>query len=111
MIPSREEFVVESESTGELYHVTFINIGETVTAHCTCPAGEKNTLCKHILKCVDENPGIKYELTQCGLWQIYEEHLLLLKESEKLKREAKNVKKKFSRLLLSGWEDWEESVK
>ena len=96
----QKTFEVVSESTGEIYNVTFISDGETVKASCSCPAGQKLTLCKHVLKCIDEHNDIRYALTQCGLLQIYEEHLLLLAESEKIKREAKNVKKKFERLLI-----------
>ncbi|MBR2519694.1 MAG: SWIM zinc finger family protein [Selenomonadaceae bacterium] len=95
-----QTFEAVSETTGEIYNVTFVSDGETVKAQCTCPAGQKLTLCKHVLKCIDEHTDIRYALTQCGLMQIYEEHLLLLKESEKIKREAKSVKKKFERLLL-----------
>lgn len=102
MAQTRSEFSVVSESTGEIYTVTFLIGDETAKAHCTCSAGEKLTLCKHVLKCIDEHDEIRYALTKCGLLQVYEEHLLLLDEAEKIKREAKNVKKKFSRLLLSG---------
>ena len=95
-----KQFEAVSENTGEIYTVTFVSNGETVKARCTCPAGDKKALCKHVLKCIDENSDIRYALTQCGLLQVYEEHLLLLTEAEKIKREAKNVKKKFERLLL-----------
>ena len=62
MSESRSTFTVPSESTGELYEVTFFISDETVKAHCTCQAGQKLTLCKHVLKCIDENPDIKIAL-------------------------------------------------
>lgn len=95
-----KHFEAVSETTGEIYQVTFVSDGETVKAQCSCPAGKKQTLCKHILNCIDADSDLRYALTQCGYQQVYEEHELLLKEAEALKKEARNVKKKFERLLL-----------
>ena len=96
----QKSFEAVSESTGEIYNVTFISDGKTVKAHCTCPAGQKLTLCKHVLNCIDEHTDISCALVECGLMKIYEDHYFLLREAEKIKREAKNVKKKFERLLI-----------
>lgn len=96
----QKNFEAVSESTGEIYNVTFVSDGKTVKAQCTCPAGQKLTLCKHVLKCINENREIKIALIECGLMQIYEDHYFLLREAEKIKREAKDVKKKFERLLM-----------
>lgn len=84
----------------QIHVVRIVSDGQTVHAHCDCMAGEHKTLCKHVLKCIDEDKEIRYALTQCGYLQVYEEHLMMLKEAEKMKREAKNLKKKFERLFL-----------
>ena len=93
----KEYLVAGSEQE---YTVRFISDGEKVKAHCECQAGQFKTLCKHVMKCVEEDAEIKTALIESGLWQVYEEHLQRLKDAEKVKREAKNIKKKFERLFL-----------
>lgn len=95
-----KHFEAVSNTTGEIYEITFVSDGDKVKAQCSCPAGQNKTLCKHVLNCIDADAELRYALTQCGYQQIYEEHQLLLKEAESIKREARNVKKKFERLLL-----------
>lgn len=95
-----KHFEAISETTGEIYQVTFVSDGEKVKAQCSCPAGQKKTLCKHVLDCIDADSALRFALVQCGYQQVYEEHELLMKEIESLKKEARNVKKKFERLLL-----------
>lgn len=93
-----KNFVVKG--TEQTYDVRFISDGKSVKAHCTCQAGTFKTLCKHVMQCIDEDAEIKAALVESGLWQVYEEHLQRLKDAEKVKREAKNIKKKFERLFL-----------
>ena len=88
------------QGTDAEYEVRFDSDGQTVNAHCTCPAGEHKTLCRHILKCIDDDSDLRFALTQCGYLQVYEEHLARLRYAESVKREAKNLKRKFERLLL-----------
>lgn len=93
------------------YTVRIVSDGQTVHAHCDCQAGQFKTLCKHVMQCIETDAEIKAALVESGLWQIYEEYHQklaeaeavkreVMKEVEKVKREAKNVKKKFERLLL-----------
>lgn len=95
-----KRFETTSLTTGEIYEIIFESDGKRVKAQCSCPAGKSKTLCKHVLNCIDSDAELRYALTQCGYQQIYEEHELLMKEIESLKKEARNVKKKFERLLL-----------
>jgi len=97
----RKTFELVSEHTGEIRNVTFECDGETVHARCTCTASDYGTLCHHIMDCIAEDAEILSALKECGLWQVYEEHLATLKEADKLKRRAAGLKKKFARLLLS----------
>ena len=96
-----KHFELVSENTGEVRNVTFESDGETVHARCTCTASGYGTLCHHIMDCIAEDAEILSALKECGLWQVYEEHLATLKEADKLKRRAAGLKKKFARLLLS----------
>ena len=94
----------EVQGTEQMYDVRFTSDGEHVKAHCTCLAGAHQTLCKHILQCINDDVEIRYALTACGYLQVYEEYVERLKYAEQLsreiKKEAKGLKKKFERLLL-----------
>jgi hypothetical protein len=37
-------------SASEPYIVEFLNVKNIITAHCTCPAGEKGSYCKHRIR-------------------------------------------------------------
>lgn len=104
-----KEFVIAGSEQD--YKVGFTCDGQTVRAHCECHAGIFQTLCKHVMKCIEIDAEIKAALVESGQWQVYEEYQQklveaeavkreVMKEVEKVKREAKNVKKKFERLLL-----------
>lgn len=97
-----EKFEKEYKVAGseQEYTVRIVSDGQTVHAHCDCQAGQFKTLCKHVLQCIETDAEVKAALVESGLWQVYEEHLQKLKEVEKVKREAKNLKKKFERLFL-----------
>lgn len=94
-------FELVSEHTGEIRNVMFECDGETVHARCTCTASDYGMLCHHIMDCIAEDAEILSALKDCGLWQIYEEHLRTSKEADKLKRRAAALKKKFAQQLLS----------
>lgn len=96
-----KSFELVSENTGEVRNVTFESDGETVHAHCSCTASNYGMLCHHIMDCITEDAEVLSALKDCGLWQVYEEHLAMLKEADKLKRQAAALKKKFARQLLS----------
>ena len=93
-----KNFIVKFD--GRNYRVDFISDGKSVQAHCSCLACKYKTLCRHILQCVEDDAEILDALRECGLWQLYEVHLRLDKTAEEIKRESKDLKKKFSRLLL-----------
>lgn len=93
-----KNFTVEVD--GRNYHVRFVSDGITVRAHCSCLACQYKTLCRHVLQCIENDAEIFDALNKCGLWQIYESYLQLKKSAEELKRESKNLKKKFSYMLL-----------
>lgn len=97
----RKVFEPVSKSTGEVYQVVFESDGETVHAQCSCQAAQFGTLCHHVTDCVNEDAELLSALKECGLWQIYEEHLRTSKEADKLRRQATALKKQFARMLLS----------
>lgn len=84
----------------QYYDVHFWSDGKKVSAHCACHAGQFKTLCKHVMSCIEQDAEIKEALIESGQWQVYEEYLQRLKDAEQVKREAKNIKKKFERILL-----------
>lgn len=90
---------------GSSYVVTFEDEGETIRASCTCQAGEHCTLCRHVIQCMEEDAEIKEAMADYGLLGIYEEYLEKNEEADRLKEEAKKIKKKFARLLLGSYRD------
>lgn len=82
------------------YYVHFVSDGASVHASCSCLAYKYRTLCRHILQCVEDDAEVFDALNECGLWQLYEVHLRLEETAEEIKRESKDLKKKFAKLLL-----------
>ena len=56
MSQSELGFLVKG-STPEPYEVTFIKDGDSLTALCTCPAGQFGNFCKHRISILDGNAG------------------------------------------------------
>lgn len=52
MSPSELTFRVKG-SSAEPYEVTFIKDGDSLTALCTCPAGQYGNFCKHRISILD----------------------------------------------------------
>lgn len=48
------DFVVRGSSSGT-YEITFIKDGDSLTALCTCPAGQFGNFCKHRMAILDGN--------------------------------------------------------
>ena len=96
----KKTFEFVSEHTGEVRNVKFVSDGVSVKAHCTCTASNYGTLCHHIMDCIAEDTELLDALKECGLWQVYEEHLAKAKEADKIRRQSAALKKKFARLLL-----------
>ncbi len=95
----KKKFKIENDS-GLNYIVTFDDEAGSLKASCTCQAGQHFTLCKHVIKYMEEDKEIAEALENYGLIDIYNEYLEKKEEAEQLKEEAKNLKKKFARLLL-----------
>ena len=83
-----------------LFSVQFTKYRFGIKAHCSCPAGKYKTLCRHVMQCISEDDEIAEIIQSEGLLDLYEEYMSKLEEAEKLKNEAKSLKKKFARLLL-----------
>ncbi|MBQ9442313.1 MAG: hypothetical protein IJU55_04815 [Selenomonadaceae bacterium] len=92
-----KSFLIEGGSDD--YVVRFTSDSKRMKASCTCPAGEHFTLCKHVIQCL-EDEEVAAELKRHGLDEVFREYLEKDKEAERLKVQAKNIKKKFARLLL-----------
>lgn len=88
------------QGSAQEYDVHIVSDGETVKAHCSCQAGQFKTLCKHVMQCVGDDDEVRYAMAQCGYLQVYEEYEQRLAYAEQVKREVKNIKKKFERLFL-----------
>lgn len=43
---ARLQFLFQG-SAGESYRITFVKVGDHLSAHCTCPAGEAGRYCRH----------------------------------------------------------------
>lgn len=86
-------------SHGDPYTIT-IGIDTPMYASCTCPAGQKHTLCKHILELLANNPELNEILKAQDSYSKYEEYIKKTAESEQLKVEAAKAKKEFSKAFL-----------
>lgn len=97
-------YEIENESA-ENYIVTFNDENGIIKASCTCPAGQHCTLCKHVIKYMLEDNEIAESLKEYGLMKVYNEYIETNEKADKLKEEAKKIKKKFARLLLGNYRD------
>lgn len=86
-------------SHGDPYTIT-INCDTPMYASCTCPAGQKHTLCKHILSLLENNQEINEVLKVQDFYSKYEEFITKTAKAEKLKDEAAKAKKSFSKAFL-----------
>ena len=87
-------------STGNDYLVAFSDKSGKLKASCNCPAGKKSILCKHVIGVMLNDEDVHRELDNYGYLSVYNDYLAKLDESERIKKEASNIKKKFERLLL-----------
>ena len=96
-------------SSGNVYTVSFSNVTGELKAHCTCTAGEFNTVCKHIFQVMEENSEVAEVFRTSELKGIYDEYNKKIKEHEQMiqsmQKEEKDLKRKFSRLLLGNYRD------
>lgn len=87
-------------SHGDPYTVTFSDESGSLHAHCTCPSGWYGKICKHILKCIEEDPDIYQSMKKSGISDYYDQYLAKTAEAEKIKKEAASYKNAFARILL-----------
>jgi uncharacterized Zn finger protein len=96
------------------YHVTFICDGQAVRARCTCPAGDHQTICKHIMQVLDgdiaKTEGTTAEQATELLALVessdVQPHRALYIKADRIAvtaaEEAKKRKRGFARKLLGG---------
>lgn len=105
-------FLVKGSSS-DAYEVTFIKDGASLTALCTCPAGQFGNLCKHRLGIIDGTPdsissGNADRVATIAQWLVgtdVEAALLELRKAEKSieysKKDLAALKKKLARAMNS----------
>ena len=105
-------FVVKGSSSGT-YEITFIKDGDSLTALCTCPAGQFGNSCKHRVAILDgKSESISGDnadqVPTVGEWLVgtdVETALAELREAEKIKAfprdELAVLKKKLARAMNS----------
>ena len=96
-------------SAAEPYELTFIKDGSSLTALCTCPAGEFSNICKHRINILDGKTaaitsGNEDEVTKVGEWLIgsdVEAALQELRAAEKAGGDLATAKRKLARAMHS----------
>jgi uncharacterized Zn finger protein len=100
-------------SSSDAYEVTFIKDGSSLTALCTCPAGQYGNFCKHRIAILDgkydaissENADLASKVTEWLVETDVETALAELREAEKNKECAKEdlatLKRKLARAMNS----------
>ena len=105
-------FVVKGSSSGT-YEITFIKDGDSLTALCTCPAGQFGNFCKHRIAILDgksesisgDNADQVPTVTGWLVGTDVEAALAKLREAEKItafpKDELAILKRKLARAMNS----------
>ena len=96
-------------SAAEPYEQTFIKDGDSLTALCTCPAGEFSNVCKHRTRILEgKTEGIVSDniedVAKVCEWLIgtdVEEALRNLRAAEKTKEDITNAKRRLARAMNS----------
>lgn len=99
-------------SSSEPYRTHFSYVDKIFTAQCSCPAGERKQLCKHITSILEgeipkglvngdtkEIPNVVKAFHESEVSQAYDGYQSLFDEIEDLKKELTNRKKQVARLL------------
>ena len=105
--------ILSKSSSGDPYTVTFYIEENTISAFCSCPAGEHRKLCKHVLQLIDGNESMLYDSNQKPILDRVCSHLqntsippllsglcdkeALLKE---IQRDVKKAKKSIEKIIL-----------
>jgi len=105
-------FLVKGSSS-DAYEVTFIKDGSSLTALCTCPAGQFGNFCKHRIAILDgkhdaissENADLASKVTEWLVGTDVEAALSELRDAERDKEFAKDdlatLKRKLARAMNS----------
>ena len=96
-------------SAAEPYELTFIKDGDSLTALCTCPAGEFGNICKHRINVLDgETAAVlgadQDEVTRIREWLIgtdVESALNELRAAEQSGGDLAGAKRKLARAMNS----------
>ena len=105
--------ILSKSSSGNPYTVRFYIDENTISAFCSCPAGEHRKLCKHIMRMINGDDSVLYDSNQKMILDEISSHLqnttipsLLseLNESEirlkKAQENAKKAKKNIEKIIL-----------
>ena len=105
--------ILSKSSSGNPYTVRFYIDENTISAFCSCPAGDHRKLCKHVMRMINGDDSILYDSSQKTILDEICSHLqrtsipsLLseLRESEillkKAQKDAKKVKKNLEKVIL-----------
>ena len=87
-----KSFYVQGSSDNYVVRIVANELG--VRGNCTCPAGNHNQLCKHLINTIKNDDEIKAALFEWGVWEIFENYL------QKNHEESQKFKKQFERLFL-----------
>ena len=96
-------------SAAEPYELTFIKDGDSLTALCTCPAGEFSNVCKHRTNILDGKTGGITSGNESDVPTIVEwlagtdveAALIALRAAEKSKEDVPDAKRKLARAMNS----------
>lgn len=106
------KFVVESSSGSDTYSVRILKRGEnSLSAFCTCPAGENGTYCKHRMAIFAGDTSAilsanKEQVSTVKEWlkgSDVEKHISIIEqleiESDKLKKAISSAKKELAKAM------------
>jgi len=95
--------ILSKSSSGNPYTVRFYIDENSISAFCSCPAGDHRKLCKHVMRMINGDDSILYDSSQKAILNEICSHLKTttipslfseLSESEiLLKKAQKNVRK------------------
>ena len=100
-------------STSKPYEITFIKDGDSLTALCTCPAGQFSNSCKHRVSILDgdasaissDNADQAPKIVEWLVGTDVEDALVAMRAAEKdpgkTKKDAAELKKKLARAMNS----------
>ena len=102
--------ILSKSSSGNPYTVRFYIDENTISAFCSCPAGEHRKLCKHVMRMINGDNSILYDSNQkmildeilshlqkttipSLLSELNESEILLKKAQKNAKKARKNIEK------------------